>query len=96
MNIEPNRLIEHLQKLVAPAAKIRSDSRQIKLGDIFFAYPVGHGKALRDGRLFIAAALESGAKAVVYDPINMNDQFEDHPQCFAVQHLAAHAGHLSA
>ena len=96
MYIEPNRLIEHLQKLVVPPAKIRSDSRQIKLGDIFFAYPVGHGKALRDGRLFIAAALESGAKAVVYDPINMNDQFEDHPQCFAVQHLAAHAGHLSA
>jgi UDP-N-acetylmuramoyl-L-alanyl-D-glutamate--2,6-diaminopimelate ligase len=96
VHIEPNHLIEHLQKLVAPAAKIRSDSRQIKLGDIFFAYPVGHGKALRDGRLFIAAALESGAKAVVYDPINLNDQFEDHPQCFAVENLAKHAGFLSA
>ena len=96
VHIEPNHLIEHLQKLAAPTAKIRSDSRQIKLGDIFFAYPVGHGKALRDGRQFIAAALESGAKAVVYDPINMDDQFEDHPQCFAVQNLAKHAGILSA
>ena len=96
MHIEPNHLIEHLQKMVAPAAKIKSDSRQIKLGDIFFAYPVGHGKALRDGRLYIAAALESGAKAVVYDPTDMDDQFEDHPQCFAVQNLAKYAGVISA
>ncbi|MEN3276576.1 MAG: UDP-N-acetylmuramoyl-L-alanyl-D-glutamate--2,6-diaminopimelate ligase [Massilia sp.] len=47
----------------APGGKLVSDSRQVKPGDIFFAYP---GDAL-DGRRFIPAAVAAGAAAVVYD-----------------------------
>ena len=47
----------------SPAAQLSSDSRSIKLGDIFFAYP---GDAA-DGRSYIDAAIENGAKAIVYE-----------------------------
>jgi len=40
-----------------------SDSRRVKPGDVFFAYP---GDAA-DGRRFIGAAIAAGAAAVVYD-----------------------------
>jgi len=68
LNIEPNHLIEYLHSLVNSKAKASADSRQIQSGDIFFAYPVGHGNALRDGRQFINAALENGAAVVIFDP----------------------------
>lgn len=50
---------------------IKNNSRQIKKGDLFLAYP----GALTDGRLFIAQAIEAGAVAVVYDP----EQFPSTP-----------------
>ena len=37
VRIEPAQLIDHLQGLVCASAKITSDTRQIKVGDIFFA-----------------------------------------------------------
>ena len=94
LKIDTNHLIDHLHTLANSSAKVCADSRQIQSGDIFFAYPVGHGNALRDGRQFIHAALENGAAAAVFDPAGMNNQFIDHPQCFAVENLAAKAGQL--
>ena len=47
----------------APQAQLASDSRRIKAGDVFFAYPGEAG----DGRNFIGAAVEQGAAAVVYE-----------------------------
>jgi UDP-N-acetylmuramoyl-L-alanyl-D-glutamate--2,6-diaminopimelate ligase len=94
LKIDTNHLIDHLHTLASSSAKVCADSRQIQSGDIFFAYPVGHGKALRDGRQFINAALENGAAAVVFDPEGMDSQLADHPQCFAVENLAAQAGQL--
>ena len=96
LKIDTNHLIDHLHTLANSSAKVCADSRQIQSGDIFFAYPVGHGNALRDGRQFISSALESGAAAVVFDPAGMNNQFIDHPQCFAVENLATKAGGLCA
>jgi len=96
LKIEPNHLIDYLHTIVKSSAKVSVDSRQIQAGDIFFAYPVGHGKALRDGRPFIEAALESGAAAVVFDPADSGIQYIDHPQCIAIDHLAAIAGDLCA
>jgi len=96
LNIEPNHLIDHLRSLANSTAKVSADSRQIQSGDIFFAYPVGHGNALRDGRQFIDAALENGAAAVVFDPAGLGAQFLGHPQCIPVENLAAKAGELSA
>ena len=96
LKIEPNHLIDYLHTIAKSAAKVSVDSRQIQAGDIFFAYPVGHGKVLRDGRPFIEAALESGAAAVVFDPADSGAQYLDHPQCIAIDRLAAIAGDLCA
>ena len=96
LKIDTNHLIDHLHTLANSSAKVCADSRQIQSGDIFFAYPVGHGNALRDGRQFINAALENGAAAVVFDPAGMDNQFVDHPQCFAVDNLSAKTGELCA
>lgn len=95
LHIEPNHLIEHLYSLTTASARVSADSRQIQAGDIFFAYPTGHGKALRDGRQFIDAALANGAAAVVFDPLGF-EQYLDHPQCFAVEKLADKVGKLCA
>nr|WP_255534651.1 UDP-N-acetylmuramoyl-L-alanyl-D-glutamate--2,6-diaminopimelate ligase [Polynucleobacter sp. JS-Polo-80-F4] len=89
-------MIDHLHTLANASAKVCADSRQIQSGDIFFAYPIGHGNVLRDGRQFISAALECGAAAVVFDPVGLENQFIDHPQCFAVENLAAKVGELCA
>jgi len=96
LKIDTNHLIDHLHTLANSSAKMCADSRQIQPGDIFFAYPVGHGNVLRDGRQFISSALERGAAAVVFDPAGMSTQFKDHPQCFAVDNLAEKAGELCA
>lgn len=96
LNIDPNHLIEHLHSLVNSTAKVSADSRQIQSGDIFFAYPVGHGKALRDSRQFIDAAIKNGAAAIVFDPVGLSSQYKDHPQCIAVEGLAKKVGELSA
>lgn len=66
-----------LTKLLCPWVKgtvpdceilgLQNDSRQVKQGDLFFAYP---GVAA-DGRLFIEQATSADAIAVIYDPENM-------------------------
>ena len=96
LNIEPNHLIEHLHSLASPSAKVSADSRQIESGDIFFAYPVGHGNALRDGRQYIEAALKNGAAVVVLDPTDFESEYLDHPQCVAIKNLASKAGEICA
>lgn len=47
----------------AANAQLASDSRRIRAGDVFFAYPGAAG----DGRCFIAAAIAQGAGAIVHE-----------------------------
>ncbi|MBA4697160.1 MAG: UDP-N-acetylmuramoyl-L-alanyl-D-glutamate--2,6-diaminopimelate ligase [Legionella sp.] len=63
-----------------------NDSRRIKPGFLFFAYP-GHQT---DGRLFITQALSAGASAIVYEPAQWPADVPKPPRSisFAVQRLA--------
>ncbi|MBA2655577.1 MAG: UDP-N-acetylmuramoyl-L-alanyl-D-glutamate--2,6-diaminopimelate ligase [Tatlockia sp.] len=45
---------------------LHNDSRHLKPGFLFFAYP----GVVTDGRLFLSQALNAGAKAIVYEPEN--------------------------
>ncbi len=56
-------LVEHLAQLGVPLAGLTADSRTVKRGSIFVAYP---GTA-RDGRAFIAEAISKGASAVLWE-----------------------------
>jgi UDP-N-acetylmuramoyl-L-alanyl-D-glutamate--2,6-diaminopimelate ligase len=53
-----------LAKLGMPVTRITSDSRRLKPGDAFAAYP----GTQRDGRTFIAEAIDRGAAAILWDP----------------------------
>jgi UDP-N-acetylmuramoyl-L-alanyl-D-glutamate--2,6-diaminopimelate ligase len=48
---------------VAPGAQLTTDSRRVRTGDVFLAYPGESG----DGRNYVAQAVEAGARAVLFD-----------------------------
>jgi len=78
-------------RAAAPDAQLASDSRRIKAGDVFFAYP---GDA-NDGRKYIGAAIEAGAAAVVYDPADYAWDGAHHVPQLAVPGLKREAGPIA-
>jgi len=56
-------LLDRLAHLGVPLADLTADSRNVKMGSIFVAYP---GTA-QDGRAYIAEAIAKGASAVIWD-----------------------------
>jgi UDP-N-acetylmuramoyl-L-alanyl-D-glutamate--2,6-diaminopimelate ligase len=69
-----------------------ADSRTLKPGDVFLAYPLpGAG----DGRLHITHALSQGAAAILYDPAQFAWQAEWNAPHLAVPALALHAGKIA-
>ena len=66
MNATINRrvveLIEKLSELGVQPGGVADDSRQVRPGDLFVAYPGDQA----DGRKFIAGAIEKGACAVLW------------------------------
>ncbi|HEX5344336.1 MAG TPA: UDP-N-acetylmuramoyl-L-alanyl-D-glutamate--2,6-diaminopimelate ligase [Duganella sp.] len=76
---------------LAPTAHLASDSRRIKLGDVFFAYPGDAG----DGRSFIESAIEQGAALIVLDPAGFtwNDKWT--VPYLTVDSLKANAGAIA-
>ena len=60
---EAARLLDRLGQLGVPLADLTADSRAVKMGSIFVAYP---GTVL-DGRAFIAEAIVRGASAVLWE-----------------------------
>jgi len=54
---------ERLAQLGVPLVDLTTDSRQVKRGSVFLAYP----GAARDGRAFIAEAIAKGASAVLWE-----------------------------
>ena len=72
-------LKDRLAQLGVPLADLTTDSRQVKRGSVFLAFP---GSA-RDGRAFIADAIARGASAVIWERrgFRWNDRWD-------VPHLA--------
>ncbi|MFZ6750401.1 UDP-N-acetylmuramoyl-L-alanyl-D-glutamate--2,6-diaminopimelate ligase [Undibacterium sp. Ren11W] len=67
-----NNIKNNMQELIdwlksyAPNAQLSSDSRAIKAGDVFFAFPIAG--SVGDGRRHIQSAINNGAAAIVFDP----------------------------
>ena len=73
---------------------LHNDSRQIKPGYLFFAYP----GAVADGRLFMQQACLAGAAAIVYEPVNFPMSFvppTDVP-CIPVPNLGKKLGAIAS
>lgn len=66
LDAEGRSLLERLGQLGVPLADLTADSRAVKRGSIFVAYP---GTVL-DGRNFIADAITRGAAAVIWERAN--------------------------
>ncbi|MEO5694938.1 MAG: UDP-N-acetylmuramoyl-L-alanyl-D-glutamate--2,6-diaminopimelate ligase [Usitatibacter sp.] len=60
------RLLDRLAQLGVPLADLTADSRAVKMGSIFVAYP----GTVQDGRAFIADAITRGAAAVIWEHTN--------------------------
>jgi len=79
---------------LAPTAQLASDSRRIKLGDVFFAFAADSANAV-DGRGFIDSAIEQGAALIVVDPAGFtwNDSWS--VPYLTVENLKQHAGPIA-
>ncbi|HEY1097355.1 MAG TPA: Mur ligase domain-containing protein [Myxococcota bacterium] len=75
----------------APGAALVSDSRKLKAGDVFFAYP---GEAA-DGRRYIGAAIAAGAAAVVFDDTGFSWDDSWNVPHLAVPRLKQQAGPIA-
>lgn len=72
---------------------IKNDSRLVKKGDLFVAYP----GAVSDGRLYIEKAVASGAVAVVYEPdmLPRGIMLPTAIPCIAIPQLAEKLGEIA-
>jgi UDP-N-acetylmuramoyl-L-alanyl-D-glutamate--2,6-diaminopimelate ligase len=82
---------ELLEALGVRITRLVTDSREVKLGDTFVAYPGGQA----DGRQFIAQAIARGANAVIWEAhgFQWNDAWQ--VPNLAVRDLRHHAGELA-
>lgn len=72
---------------------LRGDSRQVRAGDAFVAWP----GAAQDGRHFVPAALAAGAAAIVVERDGVADfAFDDQAPVAAIRGLKAHAGPIAS
>ena len=97
MDISAQNALIFIKKLatelnLSAPLKLVSDSRKIKAGDVFFAYPVGAS----DGRHYINQAIEQGAVAVIYEANDFDWQPNwQVPHC-AVKNLLWQSGWIAS
>jgi UDP-N-acetylmuramoyl-L-alanyl-D-glutamate--2,6-diaminopimelate ligase len=60
---DDTRLLDRLAQLGVPLAGLTADSRSVKMGSIFVAYP----GSVQDGRAYILDAISRGATAVLWE-----------------------------
>ncbi|MET0211179.1 MAG: Mur ligase family protein, partial [Burkholderiaceae bacterium] len=90
MALDLNAMCDWMRN-AAPGARLTSDSRRVRRGDVFFAYP---GEAA-DGRKFIAAAIGNGAAAVVFEERDFAWPADSTLPHLAVADLKAGAGPIA-
>ncbi|HXS53554.1 MAG TPA: UDP-N-acetylmuramoyl-L-alanyl-D-glutamate--2,6-diaminopimelate ligase [Usitatibacter sp.] len=61
--LDARTIVDRLQALAVPLDDLTADSRAVKMGSVFVAYP----GTVRDGRDFIADAVARGAAAVLWE-----------------------------
>lgn len=83
--------LKRLSQLTVPISRLVTDSRQIKTGDTFVAYPGGR----TDGRQFIAQAINQGANAVLWDAHHFKWNSSWHIPNLAVNNLREQAGWIA-
>ena len=89
-----NKAIEILDRLRDAGVAVKdlaSDSRRVRAGDVFLAYP----GARYDGRQFIPVAIANGAAAVLWDQDGCERSAGWSVPNFAVENLRELAGHLA-
>lgn len=77
-----------LEKLGVKITRVTSDSRKVRRGDAFLAYP---GEA-RDGRDYIPAAVAAGAGAVLWEQLAFDWDEKDETPNLGVENLRAKVG----
>jgi UDP-N-acetylmuramoyl-L-alanyl-D-glutamate--2,6-diaminopimelate ligase len=82
--------VSALRKLAPTARGMSADSRRIQRDDIFLAFP----GAEHDGRTHIAAAIQAGAAAIVWEPEGFNWSAEAHTHVRTHTHPHADIRHL--
>jgi UDP-N-acetylmuramoyl-L-alanyl-D-glutamate--2,6-diaminopimelate ligase len=83
---------EWLASLGAPIERLCNDSRTVRPGDVFVAYPGLN----RDGRDFIGRAIESGARAVIWEAQGFEWRAHWNVPNLQVEGLRAVAGEIAA
>ncbi len=91
IDVTAGTLAARLRELDPAARGMTADSRQVRAGDVFLAYPGG----AHDGRAHIPAAIAAGAAAVLWEPEGHVWQGGDLPQ-LSVPHLKTLAAGLAA
>ena len=84
-------LLRQLAALEVPVTRLVTDSREIKRGDTFVAYP---GEKI-DGRQFIADVIAKGANAVIWEARNFTWDDDWHVPNLGVSDLRHKAGWLA-
>ena len=101
--IKPTAIIQTLHSLVKNDAMMTVDTRQLRQGDIFLAYAVGHGRARNDNCQYIDQAIALGAGAVLFDQADidqsnqaLSNAYRNRLDCIAVAQLSRQAGPICA
>ena len=95
--------IQHLMlSEVERTAHLSSDTRLLKPGDVFLAYPVGKGKGRSDNRIHIPMALTLGAGLILYDTEDWPESDNiaaravlGDPRCIPIARLATLASEIA-
>jgi len=88
-----------LQQHSDVAADMTVDTRSLKIGDVFLAYPVGNARQASDNRAYIPEALKLGASLVLYEPSGLPADLEaacKDERCIPVKELGKNAGVIAS